>query len=46
MRTQSTTPHMSAAMRNALNLIGELLNGSLLIAALLLIVTVANFAIN
>ena len=33
-------------IRKALNLIGELLNGSLLIAALLLIVTVANFAIN
>ena len=46
MRTQPTTPHMSAPMRKALNLIGELLNGSLLIAALLLIVTVANFALN
>lgn len=46
MRTQLTTQHMSALMRKVLNLIGELLNGSLLIAALLLIVTVANFAIN
>ena len=36
----------AAMIRKALNLIGELLNGSLLIAALLLIVTVLNFAIN